>query len=229
MVCGDGASLSHTSGAALFGLRAAIGERFYKDDPIHVSVPGDRSRLEGIFCHRRDPMPAVTEVDGIPVTTVEWVLLDLAAQIKPLEPLIRACNEADKLGILDHDEFVALVESLPGRRGIRKLRLLLGIERTDSNLERRFLRLIDAAGLPRPLTQQEVLGFRVDFFWSARDLIVETDGLTYHRTPAEQAADRKRDQVLARAEYRVVRFTNAQVRLEPDEVIATLRDLLQER
>ena len=222
-----GAALSHSSAAALFRWRDALGERYCPAEPVHVSVPGERSRLEGIRCHRRTPMPETMVVDGIRVTTPEWTLVDLAASIRPLEPLIRACNEADRVGLVDHDEFTTLVESLPGRRGIRKLRLLLGIERTDSNLERRFLRLIDAANLPRPLTQQKILGFRVDFFWPEANLIVETDGLTYHRTPAEQAVDLKRAQVLTLAKYRVVRFTNAQVRLEPRGVIATMRGLLE--
>ena len=172
-------------------------------------------------------MPAVDVLDGIPLTTIEWTLVDLAATIKPLEPLIKAANEADKLGILDHDGFVSLVESLKGRRGIKKLRLILNLDRTDSNLERRFLRLVDQAGLPKPLTQQTVQGFRVDFLWPSLKLIVETDGLTYHRTPAEQAADRKRDQALRVAGFDPIRFTNAQVRYEPEDVVRTLRALLK--
>lgn len=229
LACGEDAALSHASAAAAFGLRKAIGDHWCPADPIHVSVPRDRARHDGIRCPERNPMPAVELFDAIHVTTIESTLVDLAATIRPLEPLIRACNEADRLGILDHAGFVGLVESLKGRRGIRKLRLLLNLERTDSNLERRFLKLLDRAGLPKPLTQQELHGFRVDFFWPERGLVVETDGLTFHRTPAEQARDRWRDQVLTRNKLVVVRFTNAQVRLEPEEVVKTMRLLLQQR
>jgi very-short-patch-repair endonuclease len=52
--------------------------------------------------------------------------------------------------------------------------------------------------------------------------VVETDGLVYHRTPAQQALDRERDQALTVAGFIPLRFTNAQVRLEPELVIATL-------
>ena len=45
-----------------------------------------------------------------------------------------------------------------------------------------------------PLTKVWVNGFEVDFFWPELRLVVETDGLRYHRTPAEQARDRLRDQ-----------------------------------
>jgi very-short-patch-repair endonuclease len=54
-----------------------------------------------------------------------------------------------------------------------------------------------------------------------------TDGLRYHRTPAQQARDRRRDQAHARAGLTCLRFTHAQVRHEPDEVARTLRTLIE--
>jgi very-short-patch-repair endonuclease len=67
-----------------------------------------------------------------------------------------------------------------------------------------------------------VSGFRVDFHWPELGLVVETDGLRYHRTPAQQAKDRLRDQAHAAAGLVSLRFTRAQVRFEPDYVQATL-------
>jgi very-short-patch-repair endonuclease len=52
--------------------------------------------------------------------------------------------------------------------------------------------------------------------------VVETDGLRYHRTPAQQARDRLRDQAHAAAGMTHLRFTHAQVRYEPTQVRATL-------
>ena len=89
---------------------------------------------------------------------------------------------------------------------------------TDSELERRFLPLARAAGLPVPLTRQRVNGFEVDFFWPDLGLVVETDGLRYHRTPAQQARDRLRDQAHTAAGLTPLRFTHAQVRFEPGHV-----------
>ena len=65
-------------------------------------------------------------------------------------------------------------------------------------------------------------GFRVDFYWPELGLVVETDGLRYHRTPAQQARDRQRDQAHTAAGLTALRFTHAQVRYEPDHVKATL-------
>ncbi len=61
-------------------------------------------------------------------------------------------------------------------------------------------------------------GFKVDFHWPELGLLVETDGLRYHRTPAQQAKDRLRDQVHAAAGLTPLRFTHAQVKFEPDHV-----------
>jgi very-short-patch-repair endonuclease len=93
---------------------------------------------------------------------------------------------------------------------------------TDSELERRFLRLARAAGLPTPETQAWVNGFRVDFHWPRLGLVVETDGLRYHRTPAQQARDRLRDQAHTAAGLTALRFAGVQVRFEADQVQATL-------
>jgi very-short-patch-repair endonuclease len=53
-------------------------------------------------------------------------------------------------------------------------------------------------------------------------LVVETDGFRYHRTPAQQARDRRRDQVLTAAGLTILRFTHHQVRFEPAEMRETV-------
>jgi very-short-patch-repair endonuclease len=47
--------------------------------------------------------------------------------------------------------------------------------------------------------------------------------LRYHRTPAEQARDRVRDQTHTAAGLTHLRFTHDQIRFEPAYVVATLR------
>jgi len=67
-----------------------------------------------------------------------------------------------------------------------------------------------------------VNGFRVDFCWPDFGLVVETDGLRYHRTPGQQKKDHLRDQAHAVAGLTALRFTAAQVLHEPDQVRKTL-------
>ena len=73
------------------------------------------------------------------------------------------------------------------------------------------------------MTKHWVLGYEVDFFFPDLDLIVETDGLRYHRTPAQQARMVKRDQTHTAAGFRVLRFTHWQIAHAPNEVTDVLR------
>lgn len=78
------------------------------------------------------------------------------------------------------------------------------------------------AGVPAPQTQVRLNGFRVDFFWPEHGIVVETDGLRYHRTPAQQARDRMRDQAHVVAGLKVLRFTHEQVAQAPGRVNTAL-------
>jgi very-short-patch-repair endonuclease len=219
--CGPGAALSHGSAAALWEIRPSVQHR------IDVSVPTSSGRCRrGIYVHRRPGQAAadVTRHHGIPVTTPICTLIDLAARLDH-EALEAAVNEADKLDLVDPETLRASLANVGRRPGVRALRELLDSRTfalTDSQLERHFLRVAREAGLPKPLTGQRVNGFKVDFFWPRLGLVVETDGLRYHRTPAQQAKDRLRDQAHAAAGLTPLRFTHAQVRFEPREVRATL-------
>lgn len=225
LCCGDGttgiSALSHGSAAALWG---------FGEEPrtvIDVSIrSSSRLRRPGIRVHRRLELePAdLTSREGIPVTTPVRTLVDLAAQLRP-EQIERAINEADKLDLVGVDVLRDSLDGYRGQPGVASLRAVLDrrtFRLTDSELERRFLALVDSAGLPRPLTGRLVNGFKVDFFWPRLGLVVETDGLRYHRTPAQQARDWLRDQAHAAAGLTPLRFTHHQVRYEAPRVRRTL-------
>ena len=231
LACGDGAVLSHLSAAELWGIRGSntISEEEV-DQPveIHVSVPQGRiRRLSGILAHRRQSLKDsdMTQRDGIPVTEPGRTLIDLGSLLgqAELEPVV---NAADRLDLINPEQLRARVAANRGMDGVKNLRRILDLRTfalTDSELERRFLRLVLRARLPAPKTQQVVKGFRVDFLWPELRLIVETDGLRYHRTPSQQAKDRTRDHLLVVDGFTVLRFTHAQVTYDPDHVVRTLR------
>jgi very-short-patch-repair endonuclease len=161
---------------------------------------------------------------GIPVTTPICTLVDIAARLTR-DQLEAAINETDKRDLTDPETLRSTLDDLPPRPGVAKLRKSLDrrtFTLTDSELERRFLPIARRAGLPSPQTRQQVNGFKVDFYWPELGLIVETDGLRYHRTPAQQARDRLRDQAHTAAGLTCLRFTRAQVRFDADQVDATL-------
>ena len=221
LACGTDALLGHETAAALWGIRRH-GFAF-----IAVSVPPRTfRRYAGIRIHRRAmPIADVTRRDCIPVTTPARTLIDLATVLGH-ELLEAAVNEADRLELIDPERPRAAIDEHARVEGVAALRAVLDrrtFRLTDSELERRFLRLVRRANLARPLTKQRVNGFRVDFFWPELRLIVETDGLRYHRTPTQQSRDRIRDQAHAAAGFTALRFTHAQIRYEPQRVISTLR------
>jgi very-short-patch-repair endonuclease len=243
LACGRDAVLSHESAAALWGFRGRRGSRRAAESSgyparrqlgsgvpapaIDISVPaGTFRRRKGIRLHRRSSWKSgdATRRDGIPVTSPARTLIDLATVLAS-GPLEAAVNEADKFGLIDPESLRSEIESHAGLDGVPALRRLLDrrtFALTDSELERRFLRLVRKAGLPPPRTRQRVNGFQVDFFWPELGLIVETDGLRYHRTPAQQTRDRLRDQLHAAAGLTSLRFTHAQIAFEPGRVAETL-------
>lgn len=218
--CGPLALLSHESAAFLWGI-VAWGEG------IDVVVPYSVARRRlGIRVHRRLGLGPRHRrwVDGIPVTDPVATIVDLAACVTAGR-LERAIGEADRLDLIDPDALRAALDSIPRRPGLGRLRSLLDAQAfslTDSELERRFLVIARSAGLPQPKTQAWVTGFRVDFFWPDLGLVVETDGLRYHRTAAQQKKDLIRDQAHAMAGLTTLRFTAAQVRYEVARTKAAL-------
>jgi very-short-patch-repair endonuclease len=221
LACGSRAVLSHESAAGLWGIRPE------QRPVVEVSVRGGRAhRRDGIVVHRRANLgdADVTIHDRIPVTTPICTLVDIAPELERDE-LEAAVNAADKRELVDPERLRRALDELPRRPGIAVLRALLDrrtFTLTDSALERRFLPLARAAGLERPRTGVRLNGFRVDFYWPQLGLVVETDGLRYHRTPAQQARDRVRDQAHTAAGLTPLRFTHSQVRYEPAYVRSTL-------
>jgi len=220
LAAGEGAALSHGSGAALYGIRDEPA------GPIHVSVPltARRSR-DGIEVHRRKLLPSEYAThERILVATVPVIVTDLAAELRR-GPLESAINQADILGLTTTPKLRAAVDAMPIRPGRRNLRETIDrrtFRFTRSALERAFIPLAMGAGLSRPDTACMVCGWEVDFYWPAIGLVVETDSLTYHRTAQAQDKDRRRDQAHIAAGLTPLRFTHSQIRYEPGYVRAML-------
>ena len=222
---GPGAALSFGSAASLWRI-----ER--ENTGTEISVPRVRRvRIPGITIHRPSHFhPAeVCVCKNIAVTDPVRTLVDLAATV-PARRVERAVNEADRLDLVSPERLRASLLSEPATRGVTALREILDIETfrlTDSELEQRFLALVAKAGLPLPVTGARLNGFKVDFHWPELGLVVETDGLRYHRTASQQARDRRRDHANAKAGLETLRFTNRQIRYEAIEVEETLRSVAE--
>jgi very-short-patch-repair endonuclease len=224
LVCGDDALLSHRSAAQLWGIGSQVRGR------IDVTVRR-RSfpRRPGLRVHSRASLPSrsLTRRFRIPVTNPVQTLIDLAIELELLR-LERAVNEADVLDLVDPETLRASLDSYVGMPGVKTLRTMLDqhtFRLSDSDLEVLFRPLALASGFALPLSKYVLLGYEVDFWFPDHGLIVETDGLRYHRTPSQQARAVRRDQKHQASGLRVLRFTHWQIAHEPNEVTRLLRTI----
>jgi very-short-patch-repair endonuclease len=222
LACGHDAVLSHRSAAELWGIG------YEERGRIDVSIRRpSKIRRKGLKVRTRPSLGAinVTRRRGIPVTDPVQTLIELATELPPLR-LERAVNEADKLDLVDPETLRDALHGHAGQPGVKKLATLLDrhtFRLSDSDLEVLFRPLALAARLPAPLTKQWILDYEVDFHFPDQALIVETDGLRYHRTPSQQARAARRDQIHTAAGFGVLRFTHWQIAHAPDEVTGVLR------
>jgi very-short-patch-repair endonuclease len=110
--------------------------------------------------------------------------------------------------------------------GVRRLRTLLDRDTyvaTETELEQRFVPIARRAGLPRPETQADLGGRRVDFFFRDLGIVVEANSLRFHRTASQQANDARRAQQHLAPGLLPVPFTHWQITYDADYVEKTLR------
>jgi very-short-patch-repair endonuclease len=203
LALGEGAVLSHRSAAALWELLPTT------DGLVDVSLTsrGGRKRRQGIRIHRPESLrpEQTTRRSGIPVTSPGRTLADLRTTA-PAHDLRRAIRQADFLGL----------ETGPD----------VEVDKTRSELERRFLWLCRRFCLPTPAVNMPIGNLTVDFCWVGRRLVVETDGYQAHRGRAAFEDDRDRDLKLRALGFDVIHLSYRQIFERPDEVIAVLQPML---
>ena len=97
---------------------------------------------------------------------------------------------------------------------------------TRSEAERRFMELIEQAGLPRPRANVRVGNYEVDFLWPDAQLVVEVDGFAFHGSRTAFERDRRKQAELVARGLRVSRVTWRQIADEPLAVVAGVASAL---
>lgn len=225
---GEPCWISGPTAAALWGF-----DGFKLSRPFHVTLPRDRQvqRL-GAVVHTTDSMSLLdrARIDHLPVMSATRAIIDLA-RFESAERLTTALDSALRDGLTSEEFVHGRIAELrgSGRYGIpRLLDVIDGAELSrggHSWLERRFLELIGAAGLPRPQTQQVLARtrsrtVRVDCRFEGLPLVVELLGYRWHRTNEQMARDAERLNALQLAGYIVMQFTYEQLALHPEVVVA---------
>lgn len=176
LASGHGAVLSHLPVAYLMRTIASG-----PPPPPEVTIPPPASRSRaGITIHRSRLHPRdIAVLNGIPITILPRVLLDLAPRLTSAE-LGRACHEAWVRHRTTPRHVEICIARNPHKPGAAKLRRALGCDITLSMLEDGFLELLDAYGLPRPRTNIDHRGDKVDCHWPELDLTIELLSYRYH-------------------------------------------------
>ena len=171
-------------------------------------------------------------VEGIPVTSVARTHLDLAWKLKD-DQLRRVIEQAEDLRLFDLDELHDVIERNRGHHGAKRLHSALANHQprrfTRSQLERRFVDHLVAAGLPRPATGWNEIGYELDVYWPENAFGVELDTYETHGTRAAFERDHDRDLAFAVAGIETIRVSERQFIREPEEIAVKVATLLARR
>jgi hypothetical protein len=211
--------LSHASAAACSGFRPWEGAF----ETVTRPGSGGRMRRPGLLVMRSRTLDGdTTHHMGIPMTTCERTLIDLAAHLSGKE-IARAFREVLRLKLTEPGRLLAALARHRGRPGTRILVELatryahLPYSRTRSNPEGRALEVLHDAEIDAPKLNFRVAGEEADLVWPKRRLIIEIDGPQYHQFQGEDARKQRRWED---AGYTVRRIPSDAVYEQPDELIA---------
>lgn len=230
----DGAA-SHRSCAWLAGVLDTAPD---VPDVTSLHRRGRELHPERLTLHRSDHLPPtdLTRRRGIPTTTVERLICELGA-VADAETVQQCTERALRLGLTHLDRLIARHLELAGRGrpGSAIARQVLAdidpdLSLLESELEADLLKLLVAAGLPRPTLQHpvEVEGrrYRIDMAYPELRIAIEADGFEVHGSRPGFESDCRRQNALVLAGWQVLRFTWRQVCREPEWVIAQVRSAL---
>jgi hypothetical protein len=205
--CGSGALLSHTAALMLYGLLALDDRR----PEVTLPIVANR-KPPGVKVHRTRTLPPgdTWRHKGIPVTTVERALMDVAATWTDTA-VRRAMATAQSRYLTNLRRLAAALDRTgprPGRARYARV-LATGPAPTRSELEIRVLDLVLAGGFEHPDVNKPLLiqGRRIvpDLRWPAQRLIVEADGRQWHDNPQARALDAERQAFLEAHGERLLR------------------------
>lgn len=228
LASGPGALLSHYSAGWLWGIAKVDPE------PFHVTTAAWRKPRPPIHLHEARLLTAEDRAlrEVIPVTSLPRTLLDLAATVR-FDWLEKMLERSEELGLFDLWAVEELLARTVGHHGHKRLRQAIALYKpssfTRSGLEKRFLELVIAAGLPQPRMNYVEHGFELDCYWPEHRFAVELDVFETHGTRAAFERDRRRQEDLLLVGIQVIRVTGPRLEREPEEVIRRVARFLSAR
>jgi very-short-patch-repair endonuclease len=199
--------------------------------PVEVTrtAGSHRGRKNKVLVHRTlltDPRD-YTERLGLPVTTPERTILDLAETLSQYE-LEALIADAIVRKLVTVHSLIAIVNRAGRRHGVAKLRRALtespGL--TRSQYERLLVRICRAAKLPQPIMNARLHGYEVDAYFHEHGVIVEINPFSTHGHKRAHDKDTRKIADLTAKGYTVLPFTDTQLVEEPLYVVARLQEAI---
>jgi very-short-patch-repair endonuclease len=212
-------------------------------DPIQIRCRRwNRAQHPGIEVHETNALTGADRavVDGIPVASIERVLLDLAAESAAAAEA--ALDDALRRRLTTLTRLDGMLRRLsrqgrPGLRPLRRLvqaRLMAASRPTESVAETRVLRVLQRAGLPDPVTQHPVptragASLRVDFAYVDHRIAIEYDSDEFHTGRVATERDARRRHALVAAGWLPIIATSHDLGNGADALVAAVRTALLDR
>lgn len=214
---------SHRSALRLWGLRDI-------DDEFEVTIryPADVS-LEGVLVHRSVDMLECdrTWVNGVPTTSIERTLID-AGLVFPAKEVRRIVARSLTTHLVARPTLWALRQRVAkqGRNGIgtlvEALESLPASSGSVSGPELEVRAILQSAGLESPTPQfpVDIRGKRyyIDMAYPTAKIAIEYDGYYEHIDPETFENDRRRQNAMQLAGWRILRFSKSDIRNRPEAI-----------
>lgn len=223
LACGQRAYISHHSAAGLLNIRPR------HTGNVEVTIVGRDAarRRSGLIVHRTQVLDRrdVRSHEGIPVTSAALTVIDIAPDLCEYD-LQLALNEALARKLMTVWQMRQVLDRYPNRLGSSLVRtqlqpeLLTGVP--NSGGEKALLVHLVSAGLPRPLVNHKLGGWRPDLYWPEARLAVEVDGVDFHSTRPRLERDHRKDLGLRGMGVESLRFTGRQIKRELPFVLVTI-------
>jgi len=237
LAAGPTAVVTHESALHLHGLH------LQPRHPITLTVShGGHHRLRGVFVHQIDDLRPhrVTEVAGLPVSTPERAVVEVAATLGRRR-LADVLDEAVAARRTSYGKVAACLQEVarPRKPGVATLGRVLD-ERSEgpgapaSALERDLAAALRAGGLPAPVRQHPLPGRGaieglVDAAYVDARLILEADGRRWHTRIRDLKKDHDRDTEAARVGWQTLRLLYEEIVHHPMDVCSAVADVLAQR
>jgi len=231
LYAGPGSTLTGAAALRRHGMRI-------QSDSVDVLVPASRQRqnVGYVVVHRTSRLPPlVCYVGPVQYALAARAVADAALGLRELRDVRAVVAAAVQSGRCTVEQLAAELKSGPVR-GSALFRVALA-EVADgawSGPEAELLDLIKRGRLPTPLLNARLFAgdellARPDAWWPDVGVAVEVDSKEWHLSPESWERTMRRHARMTARGILVLHFTPRQIRKEPDDVLATIRQALSGR